>query len=347
VPVALGGVVWFGLVALIAGFAKPGGKNSAVGGYLFALSVAGLAVVLSLGYISMVIAQQWCVLCLATYACVIVIFGLAAAGRPSGLASLPARVGPDLNTALARPAVLAVSALYVAAIIGALAFFPREGDAAAAASAAATTAANAPGPAADVRAAFTDAWAKQPRVNLGVPADGAKVVIVKFNDYECPTCGQAEMLYKPVLDKLRAANPGAIKYVMKDGPWNSSCNFTVPQTFIGHEASCAAAAAARMAADKGKLEEMRTWLFANQETTPANVTKAASQILGVNDFDAEYPTKLAGIKQDIADGAALQVRATPTFFINGVRLPEERLMDPPLFELAIQIELDNAARPKP
>jgi hypothetical protein len=235
----------------------------------------------------------------------------------------------------------------VAAIIGALAFFPREGDAAAAATAAANAAANSQGPGADVRAAFTEAWAKQPRVNLGIPAEGAKVVIVKFNDYECPTCGQAELYYRPVLDKLRAANPGAIKYVMKDWPWNSTCNFTVPQTFIGHEASCAAAAAARMAADRGKLEEMRTWLFGNQETTAANVTKAASQILGVNDFDAEYATKLAGIRQDIADGAALQVRATPTFFINGVRLPDERLMDTPLFELAVQIELDSASKPKP
>ena len=33
---------------------------------------------------------------------------------------------------------------------------------------------------------FATAWAKQPRVDLGIPADGAKVVVVKFNDYQCP-----------------------------------------------------------------------------------------------------------------------------------------------------------------
>src|SRR4249920_790408 len=48
VPVAIGGVLWFALVALIAGFAKPVEKNetSDAGAYLFALSVAGLAAVM-------------------------------------------------------------------------------------------------------------------------------------------------------------------------------------------------------------------------------------------------------------------------------------------------------------
>ena len=45
VPVALGGVIWFGLVALLAGFDKPAAKeqSSATGLYIFALATIGLA----------------------------------------------------------------------------------------------------------------------------------------------------------------------------------------------------------------------------------------------------------------------------------------------------------------
>src|SRR5262249_16059868 len=46
VPVAIGGVAWFALVALIAGFAKPDRPGtpatSPAGGYIFALATVGL-----------------------------------------------------------------------------------------------------------------------------------------------------------------------------------------------------------------------------------------------------------------------------------------------------------------
>jgi protein-disulfide isomerase len=195
---------------------------------------------------------------------------------------------------------------------------------------------------ADARAAFAAAWAKQPRRDLGIPADGAKVVIVKFNDYECPTCRVAETYYGPVLEKFNREHPGAVKYVMKDWPWNSACNVGVRTTFIGHEAACAAVAAARMARDRGKFTEMETWLFANQGTTPEKVKEAAATILGVTDFDREYAQKLPEIRQDVADGMALQIHATPTFFINGIELPADRLVAPEYFELAIELELQRA-----
>ena len=36
--------------------------------------------------------------------------------------------------------------------------------------------------------------ASQPRVPLVAPSDGAAVVIVKFNDYQCPGCGQTQWI---------------------------------------------------------------------------------------------------------------------------------------------------------
>src|SRR6185295_1369279 len=157
-------------------------------------------------------------------------------------------------------------------------------------------AAAAPAPSAGAQADFEKAWAQQPRVNLGIAAEGAKVIVVKFNDYECPSCAQGEALYKPLLEKFATSNPGAVKYVIKDWPWNTKCNFNAGRTIPGHEASCDAAAAARMAKDRGKYDEMAGWLFSNQGIQPDAVRAAATRILGVKDFDTEYAAKLADIR---------------------------------------------------
>src|SRR4030095_12747232 len=71
VPVALGGLIWFGLVGLVAAFAQPNVKNSAAAGYLFALATIGLGVVLYLAYASFVVLKTGCLLCMGTYVCVI------------------------------------------------------------------------------------------------------------------------------------------------------------------------------------------------------------------------------------------------------------------------------------
>lgn len=194
---------------------------------------------------------------------------------------------------------------------------------------------------ADERQSFATAWARQPRVDVGVPADGARVVILKFNDYECPACRQAEAAYALVLEKFAASHPKAVKYVVKDWPWNAACNFNATRTIPGHEAACDAAAAARMARDRGKFAEMAAWLYANQGVTPEAVRAAASRMLGLADFESEYRLKLTDIRRDIAEGGVLRIDSTPTYFINGVRLPSG-ILPPELFELAITLELSPA-----
>src|SRR4029077_195265 len=119
----------------------------------------------------------------------------------------------------------------------------------------------------DLDKRFLEMWDKQAHVTLPVAAGGAKVVIVKFNDWMCPGCRIWYQQMKPVLAKYQASSPGAIKYVEKDWPWNSQCNAAVARTFPGHEASCAAAAPVRLAADHGKREEMLEWMYANQPAT--------------------------------------------------------------------------------
>jgi uncharacterized membrane protein/protein-disulfide isomerase len=350
-PVALGGVLWFSLVALVAGLhrvpPREAGEPDAVGGYLFALATIGLAVVLYLGYASFMILRTACILCMGTYVCVAGIFittGLSASG---GLTGMPTRLFNDLRRALAKPAMMVVAILYVLGATSLLAWFPKEARQQAPAPAAVS---------ADVEARFAEIWAKQPRVDLGVPAEGAKVVIVKFNDWMCPSCKAWEQAYQPVLDKYAQSNPGAVRLVFKDWPWNSSCNFKVPQTFVGHEASCDASVAVRIARDHGKAEDMISWLFANQQrlgesgrSGPAAINeiraKAVELAGGHVDFDHEYAAKLLDIRRDVTDGSLLNVNSTPTYFINGVRTADERGNSLPVlyFDMAIKCELNRPA----
>ena len=103
-----------------------------------------------------------------------------------------------------------------------------------------------------------------------------------------------------------------------------------------------------MAADvsRAKQVEMQEWLYGNQPTlTPATVQAAAERILGVKNFAAEYAKRLPRIRQDVSDGVALRIRATPTLFINGVRIPisdDQPPMPPQYFDLAVRLELRKA-----
>ena len=53
---------------------------------------------------------------------------------------------------------------------------------------------------------------------IPVDAAGAAVVVVKFNDYQCPPCGNTFQAYKPLKAKWDKEAPGKVKFVTKDFP---------------------------------------------------------------------------------------------------------------------------------
>lgn len=344
IPVALGGVAWFGLIVLLAFFADTTGdaKSHVAGAYVFALSTVALAGVLSLAYASFFVLKTYCVLCMATYVCVIAIFVLSGMASNVSVMSLPGRLFGDLKKALADPARMGATFIYAAALVAVVLMFPTTSTAGPARSSAAppkvdgAPAANTPQ---DVKAQFEEWWNSQPRIETGVPLNGAKVVIVKFSDFQCPGCKQTYSMYLPILAKYSMPD---VRYVMKDFPLNSTCNVSV-QTQM-HPVACEAAVAHRAAEAAGKGPEMEKWIFDNQATlTSVSIADAARTIAGIDNLGMEAPKRIPGIKKDTADGGALQISSTPTYFINGVRLPTQNWLNPEFFELAIQIELKRAA----
>jgi protein-disulfide isomerase len=222
---------------------------------------------------------------------------------------------------------------FLAGAVGLVAYFPKQVDPVAAAAAA--DAAPARAISGEEQSNFDQWYASLPKVPLAIPADGAKVLIVKFNDYQCPPCRMTYEQYKPVIAKYMAQNPGQVKYVSIDYPLESECNANTPGSM--HPAACEAAVAVRLAKGKGRGEAMEQWIFANQPNlTPDLVKQGARSVGGVADFDAQYPKVLEQVKADIAMGAAVKVTGTPTFFINGTRVP---IIKPEFFDAAIAYEL--------
>ena len=347
VPVALLGVLFFAFVlGLIALASRSATARESLPGYVFAASTVGLAAVLYLAYASYFILNVVCVLCVGTYIAVTGLFLSSGASTRYPMTNLPTRAAKDLGLLMRTPSALTAAVIFAVASVAAIMLFPQQRVTAAASDASAAAAEQAPAPVATPTTAqiqqLEQYLASQPRVPVMVPSDGAAVVIVKFNDYQCPACGQTYRDYKPILAKWAKEAPGKVKYISKDYPLERECNQFVAQDL--HPGACEAAVAVRLAREKGKGEAMEDWLVANQAAmNPTSVKNAAQTVGGVTDFDARYAATLELVKGDIAQGQQLKIQGTPTFFINGMRLPGLR---PEFFDATIAYELKRAGAPK-
>lgn len=362
IPVALLGALWFvAVVMLLAGSLwGPASLRESSAGYIFASATVGLGVSLYLAYVSFFVIKAVCLMCLTTYASVAGIFITSGVRTTFSMTTLPRRFVQDMRAVLASPAVLTVLILFIMTASAAMAFYPRvdaklpppvEGTQAGVSGQGtgetppATTQQDAGGQSAGFKASeFLRYWESQPRVQIPVSNDGAAVLIVKFSDHQCPSCAQTYIDYKPVLAKYRQQFPGAVKFVVKDYPLEDECNAAVNRPM--HPAACEAAVAVRLARTAGREEQMEDWLYTNSAIlTPGAVRQAARDIGQVADYDGQYQTVLSQVKTDIALAQILNIRVTPTFFINGVRL--DGGLPVAYFDMALQYELKKAGKLTP
>jgi protein-disulfide isomerase len=190
------------------------------------------------------------------------------------------------------------------------------------------------------QAQFERDWNARRHLTIGVPNQGAKVLVVMFIDWQCPACRAVHMSYLPIVDAINREKPGSIRVVTRDYPLNMRCNPNVPIEM--HPAACEAAVAVRLAREKNKEKDMIDWLFAHQPTlTPAIVRQGAKDVAGVADLAARYPAVIKEIAADADLGRRLEVGGTPTVFVNGVlaRTPDDGLFPPQMFEMALRAEL--------
>ena len=148
----------------------------------------------------------------------------------------------------------------------------------------------------------------------------AKVTIVEFLDPECEAC---RAVY-PIVERLMSEYPGKIRLVIRYMPF--------------HVSSVLAASALEAAGEQGRYWEMLEILFLHQPEwgdhhapRPELIPTYAERLgLDMDAFRRSYEgiRHHAKVERDRADGEALGVVGTPTFFVNGKRL--ERLGYEPL-----------------
>jgi uncharacterized membrane protein/protein-disulfide isomerase len=321
VPVAAGGVVWSALVLLFAGYGMRNPRSEAAArpaGYLFLLSVVGLASVFYFAYASFFVLGKACPLCMAVYVSVIGIFLVSSSMAPS-LGSLLSGVGSDIAGMVSSPNAMGLGALWLLGSLALVALFPRE------AILEAGTPAQAPVvPVEALDQAQLDEWHKwidaQPRVPevVALTPPGVKVFVVKFNDYQCPACRMTYFAYKDIFAKYEASNPQDFRYETRDFPLNSKCG-----AGMAHAFACEAAVAVRLAKakDPEKGKQLENWLFERQDNFSVDLIKRGlSEIAQVNSFDADYPKTIEAVRADVKLGTSVGVNGTPTFFVNGIRV---------------------------
>ncbi|WP_145033539.1 DsbA family protein [Micrococcus luteus] len=142
-------------------------------------------------------------------------------------------------------------------------------------------------------------------------APNEKAVLVEFLDFECEACAAAY----PFVEDLRAEYADTVTFVHR--------YFPLP----GHPNSVTAAIAVEAAAQQGAYESMYQKMFETQtewsHTTEdrSPVFRAYAEELGLDmaAYDAAVadPATRDRVELDVADGTALGVAGTPTFYLDG------------------------------
>ena len=143
-----------------------------------------------------------------------------------------------------------------------------------------------------------------------------KVVLVEYSDFQCPAC----KIFYSFLKNIEGKHGDKIQFVYRNFPLSQHTNAAIM------------AQAAEAAGKQGKFWEMHDMIFENQDAwanlKSADAEKTAvsyAQSLGLNidqfkkDMNSqEIKTK---IENDYKGGIKSGVNATPTFFLNGKKLP--------------------------
>jgi protein-disulfide isomerase len=135
----------------------------------------------------------------------------------------------------------------------------------------------------------------------------APITLVEYGDFECPNCKQAAPAVKLLLKRFN----GRVRLVWRHFPLEEV-----------HPHALQAALASEVAAAQDKFWPMHDLLFDNQQHLKVPQLRGYAERLELNivryDADMADTVYLQRVREDIEGGAKSGVRATPSFFLNGV-----------------------------
>jgi protein-disulfide isomerase len=141
----------------------------------------------------------------------------------------------------------------------------------------------------------------------GLGSEHAPVTLVEYGDFECPSCKVAVQTPKLLLERF----PNRVRFIFRHFPLEDA-----------HPHALLAAQAAEAAAAQGKFWGMHDLLFAHQtHLKDADLRRYAGELgLDMARYAAEMDDRiyLQRIREHAEGGRRSHIRATPTFFVNGV-----------------------------
>jgi protein-disulfide isomerase len=138
-----------------------------------------------------------------------------------------------------------------------------------------------------------------------------QITIIEFADFSCPYCRDSAAGMRKVTEEYK----DKVKIIYRDYPL--------------HKNSLDLALGARCAGEQGKFWEMHDVLFANQdrlsssEAVKSDLNSIASEMkLDLTQFSACVDSQkyLSSIKTDFDDAETLQIKGTPSWFVNNYEL---------------------------
>ncbi len=136
--------------------------------------------------------------------------------------------------------------------------------------------------------------------------DNAKVTVVEFTDFQCPYC---KTFNDGTRNQLRVRYGDKIRFVFKHTPLEQA-----------HPDAKRAAIAAQCALREGKFWEVHDVLFGNPQELSEESIIEKGKALGLGSGFANCIVNqetVAEVEQDAKDAAAVGVRGTPSFLVNG------------------------------
>lgn len=135
----------------------------------------------------------------------------------------------------------------------------------------------------------------------------AKVTIIEYSDFQCPFCSKGATLFT----QIEKAYGNKVKIAFKHYP-------------LPFHAQARVAAEASMCANEQSVKlfwKMHDAMFADQTKLDKDSLIAKAKAIGAKEADfkacLEGGKYKAAIDADVAEGSAIGIKSTPTFFVNG------------------------------
>ena len=143
--------------------------------------------------------------------------------------------------------------------------------------------------------------------NYWLGSSDPKITIVEFGDYGCPACEESF----PIIREISLKYKNDVKIIFRDFP-------------VVTEHSSDLAMSARCAGEQGLFWVMHDKLFLNQGISAKNDIFELAKQIGVDEkkFQNCFNSKKyeTAINNDLKDGFDLEIKGTPTWFINGNKI---------------------------